>query len=80
MKLEGLTVNFLGDSITEGTGVTNIPENRYDNRLKKCIISGLPTTTESVEQGLPTRRSPVRRHATISTSVAELIIWILTPT
>ena len=35
MKLEGLTVNFLGDSITEGTGVTNIPENRYDNRLKK---------------------------------------------
>ena len=35
MKLEGLTVNFLGDSITEGTGVINIPENRYDNRLKK---------------------------------------------
>ena len=35
MKLEGLTVNFLGDSITEGTGVTNIPENSYDNRLKK---------------------------------------------
>ena len=36
MKLEGLTVNFLGDSITEGTGVSNIPENRYDNRLKKA--------------------------------------------
>ena len=35
MKLEGLTVNFLGDSITEGTGVSNIAENRYDNRLKK---------------------------------------------
>ena len=35
MKLEGLTVNFLGDSITEGSGVSNIPENRYDNRLKK---------------------------------------------
>ena len=35
MKLEGLTVNFLGDSITEGTGVINIPENRYDNRLKR---------------------------------------------
>ena len=35
MKLEGLTVNFLGDSITEGTGVINISENRYDNRLKK---------------------------------------------
>ena len=35
MKLEGLTGNFLGDSITEGTGVINISENRYDNRLKK---------------------------------------------
>ena len=34
MKLEGLTVNFLGDSITEGTGVSNVAENRYDNRLK----------------------------------------------
>ena len=36
MKLEGLTVNFLGDSITEGSGVSNAPENRYDNRLKKA--------------------------------------------
>ncbi len=36
MKLEGLTVNFLGDSITEGSGVSNIAENRYDNRLKKA--------------------------------------------
>ena len=35
MKLEGLTVNFLGDSITEGTGVTNVADNRYDIRLKK---------------------------------------------
>lgn len=35
MKLEGLTVNFLGDSITEGSGVSNISENRYDNRLKR---------------------------------------------
>ena len=35
MKLEGLTVNFLGDSITEGTGVANVIENRYDNRLKR---------------------------------------------
>ena len=40
MKLEGLTVNFLGDSITEGTGVTNIPENRYDNRLKRMYNLG----------------------------------------
>ncbi|MBO5883684.1 MAG: SGNH/GDSL hydrolase family protein [Clostridia bacterium] len=35
MKLNGLVINFLGDSITEGSGVSNIPENRYDNRLKK---------------------------------------------
>lgn len=34
MKLEGLTVNFLGDSITEGLGVADIPNNRYDNVLK----------------------------------------------
>ena len=40
MKLEGLTVNFLGDSITEGTGVINIPENRYDNRLKRMYKLG----------------------------------------
>ena len=36
MKLEGLTVNFLGDSITEGSGVSNVAECRYDNRLKKA--------------------------------------------
>ena len=42
MKLEGLVVNFLGDSITEGSGVSNIPENRYDNRLKKMY--GLKAT------------------------------------
>ena len=40
MKLEGLTVNFLGDSITEGTGVTNVAENRYDNRLKRMYNLG----------------------------------------
>ena len=34
MKLEGLTVNFLGDSITEGLGVSDIANNRYDNVLK----------------------------------------------
>ena len=35
MELKGKTVNFLGDSITEGAGVSNIKENRYDNRLMK---------------------------------------------
>ena len=40
MKLEGLTINFLGDSITEGTGVINVAENRYDNRLKRMYNLG----------------------------------------
>ena len=40
MKLEGLRVNFLGDSITEGTGVINVAENRYDNRLKRMYNLG----------------------------------------
>ena len=35
MNLKGLTVNFLGDSITEGSGVTNIAEYRYDNVLMR---------------------------------------------
>lgn len=31
MKIEGKVINFLGDSITEGTGVTDVANNRYDN-------------------------------------------------
>lgn len=34
MKLEGLKINFLGDSITEGIGVST-PENIYWNRLSR---------------------------------------------
>ena len=34
MELFGKKVNFLGDSITEGSGVSDIPNCRYDNRLK----------------------------------------------
>lgn len=34
MKLEGLKINFLGDSITEGTGVSD-KENIYWNRLAR---------------------------------------------
>ena len=37
MKLEGKTINFLGDSITEGAGVEDIENCRYDNRLKKML-------------------------------------------
>ena len=32
MELKGLTINFLGDSITEGKGVL-IPENRFVDRI-----------------------------------------------
>jgi len=35
MKLENKTVNFLGDSITEGVGVFDIDNKRYDRRLLK---------------------------------------------
>ncbi|MBQ9086877.1 MAG: SGNH/GDSL hydrolase family protein [Clostridia bacterium] len=35
MKLEGKSIAFLGDSITEGYGVSDRANNRYDNRLKR---------------------------------------------
>ena len=39
MELKGLRVAFLGDSITEGTGVSDL-SNRYDNRLKEmCSLA-----------------------------------------
>lgn len=42
MKLKGKTIDFLGDSITEGHGVTDIENCRYDNIIKK--ICELKTT------------------------------------
>ena len=40
MNIKGFKVNFLGDSITEGVGVADIPNCRYDNRLAKlCGLS-----------------------------------------
>lgn len=40
MDIQGFKVNFLGDSITEGTGVEDIPNCRYDNRLANmCGLS-----------------------------------------
>ncbi len=35
MELKGKVIDFLGDSITEGVGVTDRANNRFDNRLKK---------------------------------------------
>ncbi len=35
MELKNKVISFLGDSITEGAGVENIAENRYDNILLK---------------------------------------------
>lgn len=37
MELKGKTINFLGDSITEGVGVSDIKAGRYDNRLKEML-------------------------------------------
>ena len=37
MDIEGFKVNFLGDSITEGVGVSDIPNCRYDNRIAKIF-------------------------------------------
>lgn len=35
MELKGKIIDFLGDSITEGVGVDDIENNRYDNILKR---------------------------------------------
>lgn len=40
MNLGGKNVVFLGDSITEGVGVADIENCRYDNRLKKMLNLG----------------------------------------
>lgn len=39
MDIRGFKVNFLGDSITEGVGVSDIANCRYDNRL--AVMCGL---------------------------------------
>ena len=42
MNIQGFKVNFLGDSITEGVGVGDIANCRYDNRLAKmCQLSAV---------------------------------------
>lgn len=44
MKLKGLKVNFLGDSITEGVGVSDFDNHCYQNRLAKlCGLSAVNT-------------------------------------
>lgn len=35
MNTQGLIINFLGDSITEGIGVEDVPNNRFDHVLKE---------------------------------------------
>ena len=42
MNIQGFKVNFLGDSITEGVGVSDIANCRYDNRLAvMCQLSAV---------------------------------------
>ena len=38
MNIKGFKVNFLGDSITEGVGVKDRKNARYDNRVKKALM------------------------------------------
>ena len=37
MDIKGFKVNFLGDSITEGVGVSDVQNCRYDNRIKNML-------------------------------------------
>ena len=37
MNIKGYKVNFLGDSITVGVGVADVPNCRYDNRIAKML-------------------------------------------
>ena len=37
MNIKGFKVNFLGDSITEGVGVCDIENCRYDNRISEML-------------------------------------------
>ena len=42
MELKGKIIDFLGDSITEGHGVTDCENNRYDNVIKKkCSLKAV---------------------------------------
>ena len=61
MKLEGKVINFLGDSITEGTGVSDKANNRYDNII--CREYGLKAVnnygiggTRIAHQGKPSEK------------------------
>jgi len=38
MKLEGMTINFLGDSITEGTGTTDLDKTFHQIIKEKCNL------------------------------------------
>ncbi len=65
MELKGKKVAFLGDSITEGVGVSDVKNCRYDNRL--CSIYGLSEVynygiggTRIAHQIKPTAEDPRR--------------------
>ncbi len=60
MKLKGLTINFLGDSITEGVGVSS-PEKLYhqllkkDAKLKEARNYGISATRYALQNGTEAR-------------------------
>lgn len=62
MELKNKIISFLGDSITEGVGVENIEENRYDNVIKNKLnlkatynygISGTKIAHQTEPRALP---------------------------
>ena len=64
MNIQGFKINFLGDSITEGHGVEDIANCRYDNRL--AVMCGLSAVNNYGIGGTrfahQSRPSPKPRH------------------
>ena len=72
MNVKGFKVNFLGDSITEGVGVVDRANCRYDKRLEKmCELSKVNN------YGISSTRA--KSPATTSASAAEFTIWTRPP-
>ena len=66
MNIKGFKVNFLGDSITEGVGVCDIPNCRYDNRIAKKLELSMNGLRVSYSGGLfkagECALAPLREH------------------
>ena len=64
MELKGKIIDFLGDSITEGHSVEDIPNNRYDNVLKRlCGLKEVMIITMEMPRLVKWEIKPVRLSA-----------------